>query len=244
MYREVHAIKPTIKVGISPFGIWRPGNPPSVQGLDAYASIYADSRKWLQQGWVDYLAPQLYWAIAAPQQSYPALLDWWIAQSTQGRHVWPGLAAYRVNNGTTSAFSMQEIPDQIRLTRQRAAGTGHLLYNTSWTLKQHAGALANSIRTDLYTSTAVVPASAWLDATAPAPPTITVSGDAVSITPAAGEAPRWWVVRRRAAGAAWTTRVVFNTQRTLSDMPSLDRVLVQALDQAGNLSAPAEWRRP
>src|SRR5215203_4485317 len=48
MYREVHAIKPTVKVGISPFGIWRPGNPPGIQGLDAYSSIYADSRKWLQ----------------------------------------------------------------------------------------------------------------------------------------------------------------------------------------------------
>ena len=71
LYREVHALKPTIKVGISPFGIWRPGNPASVNGLDAYATIYADSRKWLQQGWVDYLAPQLYWAIGATQQSYP-----------------------------------------------------------------------------------------------------------------------------------------------------------------------------
>ena len=51
MYREVHAIKPTIKVGISPFGIWRPGFPAGISGLDAYASIYADSRKWLQQRW-------------------------------------------------------------------------------------------------------------------------------------------------------------------------------------------------
>src|SRR4029079_9104817 len=111
MYREVHAIKPTIKVGISPCGLWRPGNPAGITGLDAYASIYADSRKWLQQGWVDYLAPQLYWSIASTGQSYPALLDWWIAQSTQGRHVWPGLAAYRVSDGTTSAFSTNEIAD-------------------------------------------------------------------------------------------------------------------------------------
>jgi uncharacterized lipoprotein YddW (UPF0748 family) len=142
MYREVHAVKPTIKVGISPFGIWRPGNPPSVQGLDAFATIYADSRKWLQQGWVDYLAPQLYWSISAPQQSYPALLDWWIQQSTQGRHVWPGLAAYRVDNGTSSAYSLSEIPDEIRLTRLRTRGTGELLYNTTSTLKHNGGAVA------------------------------------------------------------------------------------------------------
>ena len=138
-----------------------------MRGLDAYASIYADSRKWLQQAWLDYLAPQLYWAISAPQQSYPALLDWWIAQSTQKRHVWPGLAAYRVLNGTSSAFTMNEIPDQIRLTRQRPAGTGHLLYNATWTLKQNAGTLAATLAADLYTDAALVPPSPWLDAAAP-----------------------------------------------------------------------------
>src|SRR5918993_863068 len=122
------AFKPTLRVGISPFGIWRPGNPAGVAGLDAYATIYADSRKWLQQGWADYLAPQLYWAISAPQQSFPALLDWWLSQSTRGRHVWPGLAAYRVQDGTSSAFSPAEIATQVSLTRDRAAGTGHILY--------------------------------------------------------------------------------------------------------------------
>ncbi|HUQ79843.1 MAG TPA: family 10 glycosylhydrolase, partial [Gemmatimonadaceae bacterium] len=141
MYREVHALRPTLKVGISPFGIWRPGSPNGVSGLDAYASIYADSRKWLRNGWVDYLAPQLYWAISAPQQSFPSLLDWWLAESVQGRHVWPGLASYRVADGTSSAFSTAEIPSQVSLTRQRSAGTGHLLYNTTTTLKSNGGAV-------------------------------------------------------------------------------------------------------
>jgi uncharacterized lipoprotein YddW (UPF0748 family) len=176
MDREVHALKPTIKLGISPFGIWRPNNPPGIQGLDAYGSIYADSRKWLQQGWVDYLAPQLYWAIAPPAQSYPVLLDWWIAQSSLGRHVWPGLAAYRVNNGTSSAFSLQEIPEQIRLTRMRPAGTGHQLYNTTWTFKQNGGALANTLSGDAYRTAALLPASPWLDSTPPGAPTLNVAG--------------------------------------------------------------------
>jgi uncharacterized lipoprotein YddW (UPF0748 family) len=245
MYNEVHAIKPTIKVGISPFGIWRPGFPSSVSGLDAYASIYADSRKWLQRGWVDYLAPQLYWAISAPQQSYPALLDWWINESqvTSKRPVWPGLAAYRVNDGTSSAFTMQEIPDQIRLTRQRPNGTGHLLYNTTWTLTRNNGALAASLGADLYKTAALVPASTWLDATPPAAPTITVSNGTVQITPGTGEATRWWGVRVHSA-SGWTTRVLFGSDRTISVDGGTDRVLVQAVDQAGNLSTAAEWRRP
>ncbi len=243
LYREAHAIKPTLKVGISPFGIWRPGNPPGVQGLDAYTEIYADSRKWLQQGWVDYLAPQLYWAISAPQQSYPALLDWWMEQNTRGRHVWPGLAAYRVNNGTASAFSLQEIPDQIRLTRTRPAGTGHLLYNTTWTLKQNGGALAATLAGDLYRDAALVPASPWLDATPPGAPSLTLSGSALQITPASGEPARWWAVRQRASGT-WTAHVLFGDQRAVAIGAGVDRVLVQAADQAGNLGAAAEWRRP
>ena len=242
LYSEVHAIKPTLKVGISPFGIWRPNNPAGVQGLDAYASIYADSRKWLQQGWVDYLAPQLYWAISAPQQSYPALLDWWIAQSTMGRHVWPGLAAYRVNNGTATAYSLSEIPDQIRLTRTRSAGTGHLLYNTSWTLKQNSGAVASALSADLYKERAVVPAVPWLDPTPPGVPTVTASANALQLTPAAGEPPRWWAVRMR-ANNAWTTRVLFGSERSIAIDASVQRAVIQALDQAGNASAPVDWRR-
>jgi uncharacterized lipoprotein YddW (UPF0748 family) len=242
MYRDVHAIKPAVKVGISPFGIWRPGNPPGVQGLDAYATIYADSRKWLQQGWVDYLAPQLYWAISAPQQSFPALFDWWLAQSASGRPVWPGLAAYRVNNGTSSAYSLNEIPEQIRVTRSRPSGSGHLLYNTTWTLKQNGGALATALATDLYKTAALVPAMSWLDATPPGAPFLGNSNGTLQITPAPGEAARWWAFRMHTA-TEWTMRVVFGTERYIPVNAAVDRVLMQAVDQAGNLSATAEWRR-
>ncbi|MDB4914323.1 MAG: hypothetical protein JWM95_1967 [Gemmatimonadetes bacterium] len=239
MYREVHAIKPTIKVGISPFGIWRPGSPNGVAGLDAYATIYADSRKWLQQGWVDYLAPQLYWAIGAPQQSYPALLDWWFGENTRGRYVWPGLAAYRVGDGSASAFSATEIPDQIKLTRTRAAGSGHLLYNTTSTLKKSSGAVVSSL-SSLYATRALVPAMTWLDADAPPTPTVSVASRVVQMTPAAGEPPRWWLLRAR-AGGVWTTRVIFGTQRSATLDLAPERVLLTAVDQAGNASASAAW---
>lgn len=239
MYREVHALRPAMKVGISPFGIWRPGNPATVNGLDAYATIYADSRKWLQQGWVDYLAPQLYWSIAAAQQSFPALLDWWLAQNPVGRHVWPGLAAYRVADGTSGAFSATELPDQIRLTRARAAGTGHLLYNANSTLTKSNGAVVASLA-PLYASPALVPAVPWLDATAPQTPSMNVTGRVLQLTPGPGEAPRWWVVRTRASGV-WTTRILFGDQRSLTLGVTPERVLLTAVDQAGNASGTAAW---
>jgi hypothetical protein len=192
---------------------------------------------------VDYLAPQLYWAISAPQQSFPALLDWWIGESAMGRHVWPGLAAYRVADGTASAYSVAEITNQIGLTRQRPAGTGHLLYNTTSTLTKGGGALAAALVSSVYQQRAIPPAYPWLDSSAPPAPVIALAAGTVTITPSAGEAARWFVVRSRAA-AGWTTRVSFGTERTITLGSGVLRVIVNSVDAAGNLSAPAEARSP
>ncbi len=67
---EIHKTKSWVRFGISPFGIWRPGYPESVRGLDQYSELYADARKWWREGWVDYLSPQLYFGANRPQQRY------------------------------------------------------------------------------------------------------------------------------------------------------------------------------
>ena len=78
LYSTVKKEKPWVRVGISPFGIWRPGVPSSIKaGLDSYEDLAGDSRKWLKNSWVDYLSPQLYWRIDPPDQSFPVLLKWW-----------------------------------------------------------------------------------------------------------------------------------------------------------------------
>ena len=239
MYREVHEVKPMVKVGISPFGIWRPGFPAGTCCFDAYASIYADARRWLREGSVDYLAPQLYWAIAAPQQSFPALLDWWLAENPMGRHIWPGLATYRVNDGSPNAFGPGEIPDQIRLIRDRSAPPGYIVFNTTTTLKRNGGAVA-SVIAPLNATVAISPAYTWLDAEPPPAPLVAVSGRAIAMTPGSGDPPRWWVVRARTNGR-WMTRVLFGDRDGLTLDAEPDRVLVNAIDRAGNESAPASW---
>ena len=83
LYREIKRAKRGVKFGVSPFGIWRPGNPPQIKGFDQYATIYADARKWFVEGWLDYFTPQLYWKLGPPAQSYPALLHWWNDQNQQ-----------------------------------------------------------------------------------------------------------------------------------------------------------------
>ena len=56
----IKEIKPWVTFGVAPFGIWRPGNPPGIVGMDAYEALYCDSKKWINEGWLDYIAPQLY----------------------------------------------------------------------------------------------------------------------------------------------------------------------------------------
>ena len=67
LYQRVHVAKPWVAVGISPFGIWRPGVPSTTTaGVDQYDELYADARKWLRDGSLDYVAPQLYWPVLPP----------------------------------------------------------------------------------------------------------------------------------------------------------------------------------
>lgn len=253
MYSEVRALSPTVRVGISPFGIWRPGSPPGIVGLDAYAAIYADSRYWLAQGWLDYFAPQLYWSIASTGQSFPALLGWWQQQNVQRRHLWPGLASYRINDGTGSAFSPTEIASQIGLVRQNASlpggGSGTILYNAS-SVRNDRGGFATGLRTGIYMERALPPATTWLDAVAPGVPSISVSrgsgggGGSGSVTVAvSGDAEAyWWLVRWR-VGDSWRQRLVPATRSSVTvSEAGIDAVAVQAIDRVGNASLPATWR--
>ena len=124
-YRSIKTEKPWVKFGVSPFGIWRPGYPAQIKGLDAYASLYADARKWLMNGWLDYCAPQLYWSRAPKEQSFPVLLDWWNDQNPKRRHIWPGLDTTKVPR----KWNPEEIVGQIRLTEKQPVSAGHIHWN-------------------------------------------------------------------------------------------------------------------
>jgi uncharacterized lipoprotein YddW (UPF0748 family) len=90
---EIKRIRKEIVYGISPFGIWQPDPSKGISGFNADTKLYADSRKWLQDGTVDYLAPQVYWETSRKGQSFPVLLDWWRSQNVKDCFVWPGVAA-------------------------------------------------------------------------------------------------------------------------------------------------------
>lgn len=122
LYAMCKQVKPYVRVGISPFGIWRPGNPAGIEGFDAYDKLHADARKWLQDGTLDYCSPQLYWAMGAPKQPFGKLLDWWLAQAGD-RPVIPGIYTSRLDP-STKQWEPAEVLGQIELTRERPGTAG------------------------------------------------------------------------------------------------------------------------
>lgn len=248
LYELARAEKPEVRVGISPFGIWRPGHPAQIEGFDAYDGLYADARLWLQEGWLDYLTPQLYWRIEPAPQSYPVLLRWWVEQNTKGRHLWPGNFAARVGD-RESNWPATEIVNQVYLTRVEPGAGGNVHFSMK-TLVRNQGGLADLLQ-QAYAVPALVPATPWLDDAPPEPPTVqAVAADdsgavRLQISPPA-EQVRAWVVQSR-YGRRWDLRIVAGGAGAV-DLPAtlggeaVDLVAVRAVDGCGNLSVAAVVR--
>lgn len=238
IYRAIKAEKPWVQFGISPFGIWRPKNPPTVAGFDAYSEIYADSRKWLREGWCDYCAPQLYWGISPPATSFTTLLDWWNSENVRHRHLWPGINSLNVG----AKWQPSEIINQIRATR-RYPDAGHIHWSASALMKN--AALDAALQREVYQQPALIPASPWLDATPPAKPGLSVTPWKKTVTlhwsNAGAEPARWWVLQCQTNGI-WTTEIfpaAAASRYRENYQPSA--VVLRAVDRTGNLSEPAIW---
>ena len=166
LYREVRASSARVRVGVSPFGVGRPDRRPAgVSGFSQYDAIYADVERWLENGWMDYLVPQLYWKSDSPGQPFAALLQYWQSQNPLGRHIWPGLFTSRIDAGPNS-WEAADIVGQVDLARALGA-TGHVHFSIA-ALAQDRRGIARQLHSR-YARPALVPATPWLAPRAPAP---------------------------------------------------------------------------
>ena len=244
LYRAVKATKRTVKFGISPFGIWRPGNPEGISGLDAYTELYANSKNWLNKGWLDYLAPQLYWHTRRTTQSYSRLLEWWVKENTHGRHIWAGNFTSRVGTTRPDPWDAQELLKQIDLTRAQPGASGNIHFSAKAFLKD-PDSVVEKLEAGPYADVALVPASKWLDARAPLKPAVSVKvlgsngASVVDLDSENKERPWLWTVRTRFA-SGWTTQIVpgWVTRHYVSfrNAPLPLEVFVTAVDRSGNES--------
>ncbi|HEX2899721.1 MAG TPA: family 10 glycosylhydrolase, partial [Bacteroidia bacterium] len=162
---------PTVKFGISPFGVWRNDDEDlrgsgTVRALSAYDELYADTRKWLKYGWVDYMVPQLYWKIGSDRAAFDVLLEWWDKQSSD-RHVYIGHAIYLLQSETKPSWAkVSEFVNQVELCRTQNQICGSAWFRCS-TIMDNAGGISNSMRYEMYNHPALVPSMPWIDSIPP-----------------------------------------------------------------------------
>jgi uncharacterized lipoprotein YddW (UPF0748 family) len=270
LYREVKARKQWVLVGISPFGIWRPGNPPGITGLDSYTEVFADTRRWLREGWLDYLAPQLYWPLDNYQQRFTRLDAWWRSENVLGRHLWPGLFTMRVGS-RDDPWPADEIAHEVDALRSARQGTSESLGHVHFRLRTFAQHLngdsvtfGDLLRDAEYREPALPPASPWLGDASPALPTlapppsgIEQSGDGepraqslanavLTASPADSVPVRWWLIQTLGRDERWSDRLLPATGSPLALTPTdtiaAQWIAITAISRTGMASAPALWR--
>jgi uncharacterized lipoprotein YddW (UPF0748 family) len=240
IYAGIRKEKSWVRFGISPFGIGRPDRrPPGIQGFSQYDKLYADAELWLQNGWLDYMAPQLYWPIAQQPQAFPVLLDYWLGQNKRGRHIWPGLYTSRIDDSPKS-FTAEEIVQQVGLMRSRGNVNGHIHFSIA-ALMQNRKGVADQLKAATYPGPALVPASPWLGSEAPPAPTVALKRHPSGLALALGNATRASQLAIWARyGDEWRFNVVpaSRSEVVLTDDNGVAArsVVVSAVDRLGNES--------
>lgn len=247
LYTEVKRIKPYVRVGISPFGIWQPGYPEGVTGgVNAYEDLACDARKWLARGWVDYLSPQLYWRCEGPQ-SFPALMRWW-SGINPARPVWPGIASVRINSSEDPGRPASEIGAQVDWSRKLARQSAGQLY-WSW---RSLGSNRGGVQAELakrYAALALPPPMPWSSSVRPGTPALSAQNSAAGCT------LRWTndgTARKYALQVAnkgrWFTLAILPGQITSYTLQpavarSADRIALRPISGSGLSGTPAVLAR-
>jgi uncharacterized lipoprotein YddW (UPF0748 family) len=230
MNERIKKLKPWVKFGISPFGIWRNNTTdPSgsaTRGLQSYDEIYADTVIWVKQKWIDSIIPQLYWNIGFERADYAKLLPWWstVVEGT-GVQLYIGHGDYRI--GEAGPWQdPAEIDRQMTLNRQYAvAGTVHF---SAKSVRNDALGAVTLYAKNQYASPALIPLMAQLPAAPPATPVLSAvrpGADAtvtVSWRPGQGEAATAYAIYRLDSGGA-DARLLGTVRGTGAEQSFVDR---------------------
>lgn len=125
--------KKNVQFGISPFGIWKSGGEgsnTSSGAMQSYVSQYADTKKWVEEGWVHYIMPQLYWQFDHSAAPYTDLVDWWASLTeAAGVDLIIGHGFYRYAESSNNWVNENEFLEQLRYASQYPSVKGHSLFS-------------------------------------------------------------------------------------------------------------------
>lgn len=238
IHDEIKAEKSYVKFGISPFGIWKPGFPEGIKGTSQYDELYADAKLWLNEGWLDYFSPQLYWKNDGPQ-SFTSLLRWWESENSEKRHLWPGLNTIGLKD---VADRPTEIVNQINSTRAiLKKGAGEIHYSVDGLSKSPA--MLNAVK-NAYKTKALIPKSPWIKTSVLEKPILFVENANNSVK------AKWntldnqkvfqWILYTK-YGETWETEIL-ERDMISQNLPltkngkKLNTVAVKSVDRLGNES--------
>lgn len=173
--KEIKAEKSYVKFGISPFGVWRnksvdPNGSDTNAGQPSYDNLHADIRKWVLEGWIDYVTPQIYWSFGFSPAAYEILVDWWnelIEQNNANTHLYIGHADYKVNSDA-NFIDPYEIPNQLNYNLNFEQVKGSIHFTTRDLIGKPE--LREKIA-EVYKYPSLVPVMPWLETKAPEVPT-------------------------------------------------------------------------
>ncbi|MEC4805899.1 MAG: family 10 glycosylhydrolase [Jaaginema sp. PMC 1079.18] len=208
----IRALKPHVKFGVSPFGIYRPGEPPGIKGLDQYDQVFADPKKWLAMGWLDYFAPQLYWPIDQTAQSYTTLLQWWTQNNPKNTHIYVGNNLRKISEPN---WTYTEFKRQVEVTRSLAnkQALGNIFFSVKVFMDNPENVNAK-FKQEIYPKAALVPVIPTLKAPAPPLPTgIRVADNQLRWNAADEDFVRAWTLYQK-VGETYQLRQVLPVQIT------------------------------
>ena len=211
LYATIKETKSYVQFGISPFGVWRNKSLDATgsdtrAGVNNYDDLYADTRQWIKDGTIDYIAPQLYWSRTLAAANYTTLLNWWSNEVKTYAKVHPvnlyiGVADYKVGADSDTAWSNKmELPNQVTANRNNGIAKGQMHFSLRSIQKNSLG-YATVLKQQLYNYTAVTPAVSWKDSSQPLKPTLVQAvedkaGIKLTITDKNSAQPRKYIIYR------------------------------------------------
>ncbi|MDO9633874.1 MAG: family 10 glycosylhydrolase [Paludibacter sp.] len=161
LQQTIKSTKPWVDFGISPFGVWRndnvdPTGSATRAGIQNYDDLYADILKWLREGTIDYVVPQLYWEIGKKVADYEVLLKWW-SKNSYNKNLYIGLFASALEIKKEPEWKKpNEIARQMRINQSYPEVEGVMFFSAKPFLKNLQG-LNDSIQTNFYKYKALCP---------------------------------------------------------------------------------------
>ena len=170
LHETIHGLKPWVKFGISPFGIYRneKSDPlgSKTNGLQNYDDLYADVLLWARKGWVDYNIPQIYWQVGHPAADYETLVKWW-ARHAENRPLFIGQSVMNtVQNADLQNPSINQLPRKMALQRAFQSIGGSCQWPAS-SVVENAGKYRDALIQEYHKYPALMPVFDFIDEKAP-----------------------------------------------------------------------------